>query len=48
LRKLFKLERGKIRRIEAILDRSPYGMDSGWSSREDGLSDRARDVNGTR
>ena len=48
LAEMFKLEKGKIRRIEAVLDRSPYGMDSGWSSREDGLSDRARDVTGIR
>ncbi len=48
LAELFKLEKGRIRRIEAILERAPYGMDSGWSSREDGLSDRARDVTGVR
>ena len=48
LAEMFKLEKGKIHRIEAILERSPYGMDSGWSSREDGLSDRARDVTGVR
>lgn len=42
LAELFKIERGKIRRIEAILDRAPYGMNSGWSSWEDGLSSRAR------
>ncbi len=36
---LFKVEKGKIRRIEAILQRCPYGMNSGWSSYEDGLSD---------
>jgi len=48
LAEMFKLEKGKIHRIEAILERSPYGMDSGWSSREDGLSDRARDVTGAR
>ena len=48
LAEMFKLEKGKIHRIEAILDRSPYGMDAGWSSREDGLSDRARDVTGIR
>jgi hypothetical protein len=34
----------KIRQIEALLDRAPYGMNSGWSSWEDGLSDRARAV----
>jgi len=48
LAEMFKLEKGKIHRIEAILDRSPYGMDSGWSSWEDGMSDRARDATGVR
>ncbi|MBN2420601.1 MAG: hypothetical protein JXL81_14525 [Deltaproteobacteria bacterium] len=37
---LFKVENGKIRRIEAILQRCPYGMNSGWSTYEDGMSDR--------
>ena len=41
---MFKIEKGKIHQIEAILDRCPYGMNSGWSSWEDGRSDRARDV----
>jgi hypothetical protein len=44
LAELFKIEDGKIRRIEAVLDRVPYGMLSGWSSWEDGMSDRAQDV----
>jgi hypothetical protein len=48
LAEMFKLENGKIHRIEAILERSPYGMDSGWSGREYALSDRARDVTGVR
>ena len=39
---LFKIEKGRIRRIEAILERAPYGMGSGWSSWEDSMSDRAR------
>jgi hypothetical protein len=26
------------------MERVPYGMNSGWSSWEDGLSSRARDV----
>ena len=30
--------------LEAVLDRVPYGMLSGWSSWEDGMSDRAQDV----
>ena len=37
---LFKVEKGNMRRIEAILQRCPYGMNSGWSTYEDGLSDR--------
>jgi len=41
---LFKIENGLIRRVEATLERVPYGMTSGWSSWEDGMSDRARDV----
>ena len=41
---LFKIERGLIGPIEATLERVPYGMTSGWSSWEDGMSDRARDV----
>jgi hypothetical protein len=36
---LFKVEKGKIRRIEAVLQRCPYGMNSGWSTYEKGLSD---------
>jgi hypothetical protein len=41
---IFKIERGKIRRIEAVLEHSAYGMTSGWSSWEDAMSDRARDI----
>ncbi|MGD9159737.1 MAG: hypothetical protein PVG39_15085 [Desulfobacteraceae bacterium] len=37
---LFKVEKGKIRRIEAVALRCPYGMNSGWSTYEDGLSDK--------
>jgi len=44
LAELFKIEKGKIRQIEAVLQRSPYGMNSGWSSWEEGLSSAARDV----
>ena len=38
----FKVEKGKIRRIQAIFHRCPYGMSSGWSSWADAMSDRAR------
>ncbi|MGO9094344.1 MAG: hypothetical protein ACLQGV_03905 [Bryobacteraceae bacterium] len=40
---LFKIERGKIRQVEAVLDQCPYGMTSGWSGWEEGMSSRARD-----
>jgi hypothetical protein len=38
------VENNQIRRIEAILARSPYGMNSGWSTWEEGMSDAMRDV----
>ncbi|MGA3295706.1 MAG: hypothetical protein ABSE45_17200 [Candidatus Acidiferrales bacterium] len=38
----FKVEKGQIRRIQAIFHRCPYGMNSGWSSWEDSMSDKAR------
>ena len=41
---LFKIEKGLIHRIEANMVSPPYGMNSGWSSWEDGLSSAARDV----
>ena len=44
LAEMFKVEKGKIRQIEAILERAPYGMNSGWSGYEDGMSSAARDV----
>jgi hypothetical protein len=46
LAEVFKVENGQIDQIEAILQRSPYGMLSGWSSYADGMSDVARDVTG--
>ena len=45
---VFRIEKGKIRQIEAIMEHVPYGMNSGWSSWEDGLSDRGRDVTGAK
>lgn len=41
---VFKVTNGQIGQIEATLDRVPYGMVSGWSSWEDGMSDRIQDV----
>ena len=39
---MYKIEGGKIRRIEAVQHNVPYGMLSGWSSYEDGMSSKAR------
>jgi hypothetical protein len=44
LAEMFRVENGKLRQIEAVLQRVPYGMNSGWSSWEDGMSDRAQDA----
>ena len=41
---LFKVEKGKIRRIEAVLQRCPYGMNSGWSTFEQGMSEQAQSI----
>jgi hypothetical protein len=39
---VFRAEHGKIRRIEAVYHRCPYGMGSGWSSWQDSMSTRVR------
>jgi hypothetical protein len=44
----FKIENGQLAEIEAFLTRPPYGMLSGWSTWEDGMSDRIQDVTGYR
>jgi hypothetical protein len=41
---LFKIEKGNIRRIEAVLHRCPYGMNSGWSSYDQGLSEEIQNI----
>jgi hypothetical protein len=41
---IFRVENGKLRQIEAVLLRAPYGLNSGWSSWEEGMSSAARDV----
>jgi len=43
---IFKVENGQLAEIEAFLTRPPYGMLSGWSTWEDGMSDRIQDVTG--
>jgi hypothetical protein len=44
LAELFKIEHGKIRRIEAVLQRVPYGMNSEWSTYERGISEEIQSV----
>lgn len=44
LGELFKIEGEKIRRIEAIFIRGPYGVCSGWSTYEQCRSERIQDV----
>jgi hypothetical protein len=41
---VFKIEKGLITKIDAFLQRSPYGMNAGWSTWEQGMSDQYRDV----
>lgn len=44
LGELFKIEDGKIRRIEAAFLRGPFGINSGWSTYEQGMSDAIQDI----
>jgi hypothetical protein len=39
---LFKVEKGLLHEIEAVLERAPYGMGSGWSTYEQQMSSEAR------
>ncbi len=41
---LFKIENGLIRRIEAVFLRCPYGMNSGWSTYEQGMSEEIQSI----
>jgi hypothetical protein len=40
----FQIRSGKIHQIQATMERVPYGMNSGWSTWDEGLSSRPRDV----
>ena len=44
LAELFKIEKGKIRRVEAVIHKSPYGTNSGWSNYEQGISEEYRSI----
>jgi hypothetical protein len=41
---LFRIENNQIRRVEAVLQKVPYGMNSGWSTFEKGWSDEIQIV----
>ena len=44
LAELFRIEDGMISRIEAVFHRAPYGINSGWSTYEQGMSEEIIDV----
>lgn len=44
LAEAFQLRGGNIHQIQAIMERVPYGMNSGWSTWEQGLSSQMRDI----
>jgi len=44
LAELFRIEKGQIRRIEAVFHRAPFGMPSGWSTWEQAMSSEIQDV----
>jgi hypothetical protein len=44
LAELFKIENGQIRRIEALFHKAPYGINSGWSTYEEGISNEIQDI----
>ncbi|MEN9704215.1 MAG: hypothetical protein RLZZ393_94 [Pseudomonadota bacterium] len=44
LAEAFQIRNGRIRQIQATMERVPYGMGSGWSSWEDSLSGKLQDA----
>ena len=44
LAELFKVQNGQIRRIEAVFHRAPYGINSGWSTYEQGMSEEPQSI----
>jgi hypothetical protein len=41
---LFRIEKGNIARIEAVFQKCPYGLNSGWSTFEQGMSEKYRSI----
>jgi hypothetical protein len=44
LAELFKIENGKIRRIEAVFDKAPFGIPSGWSTYQQSISEEIQSI----
>jgi hypothetical protein len=44
LAELFKIENGKIRRVEAVFHQAPFGISSGWSSFEQSISEEIQSI----
>jgi hypothetical protein len=44
LAELFRIEKGKIRRIEAVFHQVPFGMPSGWSTYKQSISEDIQSV----
>ncbi len=44
LGEIFKIQKDKITRVEALILRGPYGMNSGWSTYEQTRSEQAQDI----
>ncbi len=41
---IFRIEDGLIRRIEAVFHRAPFGTNSGWSTYEQGMSEKIQSI----
>lgn len=44
LAELFKIENGKIRRIEAVFHQAPFGIPSGWSTFQQSISEEIQSI----
>jgi len=44
LAELFKIENGKIRRIEAVFHQAPFGIPSGWSTYEQSITEEIQSI----
>ena len=44
LAEIFKIEKGMIRRVEAVFHQAPFGMPSGWSTYERSISEEIQSI----